>query len=354
MRLMMVVFALFALLPSAHASSTLKDKAVKRVAAADAKKPEPAKPEPAKAEAAKPEAKADDKGGDAKEDAKGDDAPPNPVRVKVGTYVLNIGKFEVATGTYTVDFYLDLTSIDGRPLGEQKFEFMNGRAASVDKIIDTETEKFYRIQANLMTNVDMRRYPWDTHDLPIILENSSRSKKEVVYEVDTKQSGIDPAVNFVGWDLKGYDASVVDHNYAVYGESYSQYVYKIEIGRLLFISSLKTFLPVLCFLLISMVSLLVTLEKLDSRMGMNTAMLIASVMFHMSIGSQLPPAGYLTIADKVMIATYGTIGVNLLLSVLMMRAIQLKREDWAKMMRERSFKLVPFMACLAYLVVVMS
>lgn len=287
-------------------------------------------------------------------DGKGDEKAEPPVRVKVGIYVLNIGKFEVASGTYTVDFYLDLTSIDGRPLGEQKFEFMNGRAQSLDKIIDTPTEKFYRIQANLMTNVDLRRYPWDSHALPIILENSTRSKKEVIWEVDTKQSGIDPAVNFVGWQLRGSDASVRDHEYAVYGETYSQFVYNIEIGRLMFISSMKTFLPVLCFMLISFVSLLVTLEKLDSRVGMNTAMLIASVMFHLSIGSQLPPAGYLTIADKVMVATYMTIGINLLISVLMMRQMQLKREDVARRMREQSFKLVPGLAMLAYLVVVVS
>lgn len=299
--------------------------------------------------AAEPEAT---KGAEA-EPKKDDEAPVNPVRVKVGLYMLNIGKFEVATGTYTIDFYLDLTSVDGRPMGEQKVEFMNGRAQSMDKIIDTPTEKFFRIQANLMTNVDMRRYPWDSHTLPVILENSGRSKKECIYEVDTKQSGIDPAVNFVGWQLQGFDASVKDHVYSIYGETYSQYVAAVSIGRLVFISCLKTFLPVLCFLLISFVSLLVTLEKLDSRVGMNTAMLIASVMFHLSIGNQLPPAGYLTIADKVMIATYATIGVNLLLSVLMMRLLQLKKDDVAKRMREQSFKLVPGMAMAAYLIVVM-
>ena len=143
-----------------------------------------------------------------------------------------------------------------------------------------------------------------------------------------------------------------DHVYTIYGETYSQYVASVSIGRMVFISCLKTFLPVLCFLLISFVSLLVTLEKLDSRVGMNTAMLIASVMFHLSIGNQLPPAGYLTIADKVMIATYATIGVNLLISVLMMRLLQLKREDVAKRMREQSFKLVPGLALAAYIIVV--
>ncbi len=335
--------------PAAKAAETKPD--AKAEAKPDAKADAKADAKDAKADA-KGDAKADEKGDEKGDDKEGKaEEPPN--HVKVGVYVLNIGKFEVATGTYTVDFYLDLTS--ERPMGDMKVEFMNGRAAGpADKLIDKPTEKFYRYQANLMTNVDMRRYPWDTHELPIILESTTDSKEKVVFEVDEKQQGIDPAVNFVGWDLRGFSTEIRDHEYKVYGETYSQYIYKIEIARLFFISSLKTFLPVMCFLLISFVSLLVTLEKLDSRVGMNTAMLIASVMFHLSIGSQLPPAGYLTIADKVMIATYATIGINLLLSVMMMRFIQLKREDTAKAMRAQSFKLVPALAALAYFVVVVT
>jgi hypothetical protein len=280
-----------------------------------------------------------------------EEAPKEPVRVKVGAYVLNIGKFDVGTGTYTVDFYLDLTLVSGaKDMGDQKFEFMNGRASSMDKLIDKPEEKFYRIQANLATNVDMHRYPWDEHSLPIVLEHVTRPKRELIYEVDEKQSGIDPSVTFVGWELKGTTAEVVDHEYKVYGEQYSQYVYKINIARLVFISSLKTFLPVLCFLLISMVSLLITVEKTESRLGINTAMLIASVMFHLSIANQLPPAGYLTVADKVMIATYATIGLNLFLSVHMLRLVQQKAEEVARNWRTRSFKLVPGFAALAYIV----
>ena len=61
-----------------------------------------------------------------------------PVKVYVGVYVLNLGKFELATGAYTVDFYLSLRSQEPVEMGD--FEFMNGRAATVDKLIDTPTE----------------------------------------------------------------------------------------------------------------------------------------------------------------------------------------------------------------------
>jgi hypothetical protein len=274
------------------------------------------------------------------------DEDKGPVNVKVGVYVLNVGKFDLLTGTYTIDFYLDLTS--DSDMGDARFEFVNGRAATMDKLIDTPTERFFRIQANLQTNVDMHRFPWDEHELPIIIEPANRGKKELVYQVNERQSGIDPAVSFVGWNLKGGAAAVRDHAYAVYGEDFSQFVYSIKISRLMLMSSLKTFLPVICFLLISLISLLVAIEKLDARVSLNTAMLIAAVMFHMSVASQLPPAGYLTVADKVMVATYGTIAVNLLFTVQLMRMVQAQREQAARAFRELCFKLVPAIALLGY------
>ncbi len=297
----------------------------------------------------------------------GADAPPappappaaaaasDPITVKVGVYVLNVGKFDLLTGSYTVDFYLDMTVMPpATDMGDAKFEFINGRAASTDKLIDTPGEKFYRVQANLQTNVDMRRFPWDVHELPLIIEPASRGKKSLVYVVDEAQSGVDPDVTFVGWNLLKQTAKVRDHEYKVYNETYSQYVYSLQIGRLMLMSTLKTFVPVLVFLLISLISLVVSLEKLDSRVGLNTAMLIASVMFHMSISAQMPPAGYLTIADKVMIATYSSIGVNLLLTVQLMRMMQQKRDEAARAFRDMCFKLMPAIAAFAYLVVGVS
>jgi hypothetical protein len=83
-------------------------------------------------------------------------------------------------------------------------------------------------------------------------------------------------------------------------------------------------------------------------------MLIASVMFHLSITNQLPPSAYLTIADKVLIATYATIGVSLLLSVMMMRLMQTDQMARATKLRERAFRIVPLFALASYTVVALT
>lgn len=82
----------------------------------------------------------------------------NP-EIKVGIYVLNLGKFDVATGSFTADFYLSLKCDKVCP--KQDFEFMNGRATSVDKLTDKPNEKLYRIQANLNSPIDLKKFPYD-------------------------------------------------------------------------------------------------------------------------------------------------------------------------------------------------
>jgi hypothetical protein len=186
--------------------------------------------------------------------------------------------------------------------------------------MDTPREKQLRMQANLVANVDIRRFPWDRHALPITFESFTRTDKDLVFVVDEQRQGVDPSVVLVGWRLDGVDGVVSSHAYPMYGETYSQFTTHVKISRILLTASLKTFLPVVVFILIAFISLVVGIEKLDSRVSMNTAMLIASVMFHLAITNQLPPAAYLTVADKVLVATYATI--CLLLSVLMMRHVQ--------------------------------
>jgi hypothetical protein len=162
-----------------------------------------------------------------------------PVKVYVGVYVLNLGKFELATGAYTVDFYLSLRSQE--PVEMEDFEFMNGRAATVDKLIDTPTEKFYRIQANLSQNLDLRRYPFDEHLLTIEIEDKRRTVDELVYVVDEQNCGVDPGVIVVGWRLAGWEAKVLTHNYEIYGETYSRFVFGLRIQRVILNAVIKSF-----------------------------------------------------------------------------------------------------------------
>src|SRR3989344_3571074 len=242
---------------------------------------------------------------------------------RVGLYLLNLGKCDIATGGFTADFYLSFKcdsncSVDG-------YEFMNGRASSADKIIDTPTEKFYRIQANLNSPIDLRRFPFDTQKVEIILEDKTLTTDKLRYTVNNDESGIDPSIIFAGWNIDGWRAEVDEHVYEAYDETYSRYIYTVDISKIAFNSFIKTFLPVIFGLIIVMSSFLMDPDKITTRLAMVSSGLVASVMFHISISNQIPPVSYLTFADKFMMLTYFVLLASFVLNIILLQYVETKQ-----------------------------
>jgi hypothetical protein len=129
-----------------------------------------------------------------------------PKKVLVGIYVLNIGKLDMSTGSYTLDFYLDLVS--DRSYSIDNIEFMNGYVNSITNDLDYPHEKTYRIQASLFTNIDLQCYPFDEHKLPIEIEDRVNTTRSLIYVFDAKNSSIDHDATLIGWQLKGFSGGI--------------------------------------------------------------------------------------------------------------------------------------------------
>jgi len=271
-----------------------------------------------------------------------------PVQVRVGLYVLHFGRFDVGNGSYTVDFYLSLQS--EKPLADLgSIEFMNGRAASTDVLINTPTEVFLRIQANLSQNIDLRRYPFDRHALSIELEHKKYTSDQVVFVPDPRASGVDLSVIVVGWDLTGWDAQATEHVYEVYRESFSRFVFNLNIQRVFLSAVIKSLLPVGFMILVGLLSLLLTPDKVLARLSMNVSTLLGAVMFHINLTSSIPPVGYLTLADRVMITTYAGLFAVLVSSVLLLRRADEPDKTAAQRIYRSSLLLVPTIVVVLYL-----
>ena len=68
---------------------------------------------------------------------------------------------------------------------------------------------------------------------------------------------------------------------------------------------------------------------------------MAAVAAHLAAASQLPPIGYLTLMDKVMIVAYALFLNNLVSMVLQMRLVDHKKEEEAAKVNARMRKLMP-------------
>ncbi len=75
-------------------------------------------------------------------------------QVRTGIYMLNVGRLDTVSASYTADFYLTFKcDTDCKPGG---FEFMNGATSNIDKQVDEKGDKLYRIRASYNTKVDFR------------------------------------------------------------------------------------------------------------------------------------------------------------------------------------------------------
>ncbi len=253
--------------------------------------------------------------------------------VNAGVYVLSVGQFNISTGSYVVDMYLTLQC--SQPCTPNRFEFMNGRATSTDLVEDEPDYKSYRIQAALQTDPDVRQYPFDEQTLTIQFEDKSLSRTHLVYVADPTLNGVDPSVIIAGWQMRDWKAQVQDHDYPTFDATYSRFQFDVVIARGTMSSVFKAILPAIFIVLGGFLALLLGPDKALQRLGINTSALIGGIMFHINLTSQLPPVGYLTLADKYMIVNYiGLVG-TLAATVVLLALTNTGNNDKAKVMTER-------------------
>ncbi len=267
------------------------------------------------------------------------DNSSGPIPIKVGVYVLNVGKFETATGSFTIDFYLSFTSDNASSPGS--FEFSNGRATSLDKSADEPTLKFYRIQASLADNLNLSNYPFDRHNLTIEIEDKEQTVNTQVYVVSREDSGLDPAVQVAGWEMDGWDARVENHYYQPYDTTFSKYVFSIGIHRSATAAILKIILPALTILLVGMLSLVMGPDKILPRLTISTGALTGLILFHLNMTSSLPPLAYLTFGDRFMLFNYFTLALCAVSSLIALYFVEKKLNDKANRVHNIALFVIP-------------
>ena len=234
-----------------------------------------------------------------------------PIRVKVGIYLLNVGKLDIGAGTYGMDFYISFRCSEDCQPGN--FEILNGRA-SIEKNDDEPRFKVFRVRADLVAQLDLRAFPFDAHRLVISLEDKVLQDNRLVYEPDMQMTGVHPSAVVVGWSLdKQWQVLIDRDSYEVYGQSYSRATFSIGAQRPKLSAFLKNLTPALIITLSGFLALLMGADKATSRLTLTTSALVGSVLFHINMTSSMPPIGYLTFGDRFMMINY--VGLVLVLMV---------------------------------------
>lgn len=302
-------------------------------------------------EAKKPEGdeKKDEKKDD---DKKADEGPKDdghgPKKIKVSVWIENIGKLDLATGSFSAEVYVAMSCGAGAT-GDctTGIDFGNGKVNGKEEVVEKgPNPKIVKIKADLTADIDLQEYPFDTQILPIEIQSDEGDVDQVVFEYATEGSGIDEKAKLPGWNL-GHPEGKVAVETVGGSEKISVVTIEVPITRPP-ATPLKGLLPVVFMVLVGFSALFIPVKNVANRLAMSTASLLGAVTFHISSTSSLPQVGYLTRTDKFMIATYSICLANIITAVLMFHYDEAKAEKTVGKVHKISKFAVPLYAVVVW------
>ncbi|MEM3536469.1 MAG: hypothetical protein QXF44_01700 [Candidatus Bathyarchaeia archaeon] len=265
----------------------------------------------------------------------------NAATVRVGVWLVNIEKVDLSANSYKLDFYLWFKSSDLGLDEIGEFEFVNGFPTKYTITADEEQGYLeYRVRGDFIRTFDFTRYPFETHRLTVELEHKSLNASYLVFEVDPN-SNIDEAINVAGWNVGNFEISVTEHSYGE--ETYSRFVFSVTLSRPSLSSFIKSVLPISVITTISLLSFFISPQNFAQRIGLGVTTLLSATAFHLSLISGIPPTGYLTLADRIMLSIYCIFLYNLSASVYIMKLVDAKKTEEAQKFNGKALKILPIL-----------
>jgi len=271
----------------------------------------------------------------------------------VGIAVTSLEKLDLALGTFNAEVTVTV-HCDREPC-KPAFDVMNGKLiGKPEKLHDETLVKKYKLKAELSALIDLGEYPFDSHELPIVLFDRD-DPGQIAYEIDKDPHHTHVAegphhIKLPGWEPVRWDATVESEDEGD-GESMSVLYFDVAIKRPATASFAKALIPILILLLVAGFQLLLRPKGAAARLSGSTATLTAAVMFHVGQLVSLPSVGYLTRLDKFMIATYLVIVFHIAFNVAIVRAEEAKDDAHAHLLYLVSAGLVPGAALIAWVTV---
>jgi hypothetical protein len=257
-------------------------------------------------------------------------AKPNAkaVRIKVGLLLNSIDDYDVKTGTFTADFFVSFTS--EQPMPTLRPTFPNGNVENSSMIADKPTFKLMRLSGQFKAPADLRKYPYDSQELKILIEDDTRGIDQVRFVVDKERTKTARGFRAVGWQVSFVEARSLSHSYPDRFEGddlyYGRYIFTVGLERFAASAAFKVFVPAFVIVLISLLGMWVPPSEMEVRSNAGAPMLAGAVLFHFALMQELPATSYLTRADKLMLGVYTCLMLGML-STWVMFLVKEERMD---------------------------
>ncbi len=241
--------------------------------------------------------------------------------VYIGVWLIDVYNFQYQTGDYTFDFYLYFFWADPNPnITQIDWQLVNGYPVTptsvvlIDRNLTGQVKhEIYRVTAHCNTPPDASDYPFDTIKLKLIIDLLTRGYYNNVAWLEN-QTGIAPEFKNAGWTTISLGLTVSQQDYPL-GVEVPRAEMLITQQRQRPLSSFQSFIPPLIFGIVSTFSFLFSLREMAAvglRIGLNTSMLVTTLLFAFTAGSAVPPSSTMTIYSLFLLSVliFMVINVN--------------------------------------------
>ncbi|HUL51658.1 MAG TPA: hypothetical protein VLT10_00125 [Verrucomicrobiae bacterium] len=231
-----------------------------------------------------------------------------PQEYKVGIQLMNVRNVDRLTGTYDMTFWVVIVSdkIDFTVNPPPELEFVDGINIETSGL---HTEKHlvkYKVIGTFQHGFDYRKYPFETLDMTIIMEPffPLTADKLILTPISYRGSQDSSANNDIpGWDLTPGPVESTTHDYP-WGK-FSRFIAHYEVDSPPGMTFLKKLFTIIVLNIIVLIAFWFRPTALADRAAIAVGAILASTYYHAQfLLAELPPLGYLTLADKIVIASY--------------------------------------------------
>ena len=275
------------------------------------------------------------------------------VEVDVGIWLVNVEKVDLAASSYKLDFYLwfkfDPSEINLNEVKE--FEFINGAPTKYEIEADGNGYLEYRIRGDFIKTFDFSQYPFENQQLTIKLEHKFLDSTQLIYLPDDS-STIDPEATVAGWDITSFDTHIAEHSYDT--EYFSRFIATVILQRPTLSAFIKSVLPISVITTIALLAFFISPNNFAQRIGLGVTTLLSATAFHLSLVNGIPPTGYLTFADRMMVGIYTIFLYNLSISVYLMKMVDKKRNEDAERFNRKALRILPILIAIVIAILLLT
>ena len=248
-------------------------------------------------------------------------------KVTVGVYINDIQEIELASNSFTADFYLWLRWRDPEIQPWMSIEVMNSTARDnstssssggvagkplYDEPLDMPDGSKYmvlRYQGVFSKEYNLERYPFDVQDLLFVFEDERLTADELEFVPDSTPVTINGDVSIPGYVVGASRMEVFRNKYPTsFGDisipptvTYSQVVITVPMTREVVPYLVKLMLPIFITVLITSLIYIIPARLEEARAGIGVTTMLTIVALQWTTDASLPSVEYLTMLDLIYI-----------------------------------------------------